>query len=301
MSRVRIEIYPDDEDFNNTQQVEVYDPDVRGAFDRAVKMAQAAIPEPVKEKSWSLGAGSYSFEMKNVQLNGVHPELLFGVDPGFDVRVASDEPPAPPDGRCLKTAPGRGRGNRCELDLGHSGRHLGEIDGWRWSDPDPTPTQPGEPRQPCGQTCRDPDGACTDTCAKPAGHDGWHVTADEACSWGASEKPLKKCARYCDKSEPDCWGRCVREADHGGDCYCSLDHNESLCLNEIGAPSATRNCQQPMGHEGHCDGEQDALMDGLRPPLCLGTYFKRNENNALVRRDCQKPPGHQGECGRVPL
>jgi hypothetical protein len=159
MSRVRIEIYPDDENFDEVQYAEAQYPDVREAFDRAVAMARVALPEKPL-------------------------------------------------------------------------------------------------RQPCGQRCADPGGDCTDTCAKPAGHDDWHVTADEACSWGASEKekpPEKRaCGMYCDKSDPDCWGRCDRPADHGGDCYCSPDHNESLCLNEIGAPSQTRNCQQPIGHEGEC-------------------------------------------------
>jgi hypothetical protein len=46
----------------------------------------------------------------------------------------------------------------------------------------------GTQRKPCSQTCRaqGPEGedeSCSDTCAKPEGHDDWHETSDGACTW----------------------------------------------------------------------------------------------------------------------
>lgn len=171
MARVRIEIW---DNGDNIQQAEAEHIDPREAFERAVRMARAAIPE--EKKGPLLDAGSYTFEMKNAQLTDVTRQMLFldaegRKQAGFDVKIVSDAPP----------------------------------------------------RKPCGQRCQDDDGPCTDTCARPAGHDDWHVTSDGACTWGPEEG----------------------------------EGDAERCLNEIGAPSKTRNCQQPLNHDGLCDGEQE--------------------------------------------
>ena len=216
MSRVRIEIYPDDEDFNKVQYAEAQYPDVREAFERAVAMARVALPEPPRRET--------ILTLNNVKFTETESGVLFGqaIPPNnYTVQVT--------------TVGGGGSG--------------------------------GESRRPCGETCAVPDEECTDTCARPAGHDDWHVTADGACTWGPEEG----------------------------------EGSAQLCLNEIGAPSKTRNCHQKLGHDGHCDGEQDALMDGLRPPLCTGTFEYKEEGKWLRRADCQRPLNHKGDCGRAVL
>lgn len=203
MSRVRIEIYPDDEDFNNVQYAEAQYPDVREAFDRAVKMAQVAIPDPPKRET--------ILTLNNVKFTEAESGILFGqaIPPNnYTVQVT--------------TVGGGGSG--------------------------------GEPRKPCGQTCAVPDEECTDTCARPQGHDDWHVTADGACSWSGStprEADLARCGGVCGYTT--CWTDCQRPKDHRGDHRCDRPKDHERCLNEIGAPSATRNCQLPFNHEGECN------------------------------------------------
>lgn len=201
MSRVRIEIW-DNED--NIRAAEVEHSDSRTAFDRARRMAEATLPDDEAPK---LKAGSYTFEMKNVQLTDVTKQMLF-LDAegrkaaGFDLKVVSDEPL----------------------------------------------------RQPCGQRCQDPDGGCGDTCARPWGHDDWHVTADGACSWSGStpgEADPARCGGVCGYTT--CWTDCQRPKDHRGEHRCDRPKDHERCLNEIGAPSATRNCQLPFNHEGECN------------------------------------------------
>lgn len=213
MSRVRIEIW---DNGDNIQQAEAEHIDPREAFERAVRMARAALPE--EKKGPLLDAGSYTFEMKNVQFTEVSHDLLFGghvgpPNPGFDVKVTSD----------------------------------------------------GPPRKPCETPCPDED--CGDRCARPVLHDGQHSTADGDCIWDRrtfQNKPEEQCRMICDKSNPDCWSKCHRPKGHDGDCWCSSAHNTNLCLNDVGSPGEVRSCHQPQGHEGFCDGEQDALIDGMR-------------------------------------
>lgn len=212
MARVRIEIW---DNGDNIQQAEAEHIDPREAFDRAVAMARAALP-PEKPKEPEgvprLNAGSYTFEMKNVQLTDATQQVLFLDAEGrkqaqtFDVKVVSDEPL----------------------------------------------------RQPCGQRCQDPGGACSDTCAQPEGHEGSHRTSDWACAWDGSEpgKPdPAKCGAVC--GFKTCWIDCQRPKDHGGEHRCNRPKDHKRCLNEIGAPSRTRNCHKPLDHEGDCAGEEE--------------------------------------------
>ena len=209
MARVRIEIW---DNGDNIQQAEAEHIDPREAFERAVRMARAALPE--EKKGPLLDAGSYTFEMKNVQFTEVNHDLLFGghVGPpnsGFDVKVTSD----------------------------------------------------GPPRKPCETPCPDED--CGDRCARPVLHDGQHSTADGDCIWDrrdmraetAQEVGREGCPEMCGFTT--CWANCQRPKDHKGDHRCDRPKDHERCLNEIGAPSATRNCQQPLNHDGLCDGEQE--------------------------------------------
>jgi hypothetical protein len=161
MSRVRIEIYPDDENFDEVQYAEAQYPDVREAFDRAVAMARVALPEKPL-------------------------------------------------------------------------------------------------RQPCGQRCADPGGDCTDTCAKPAGHDDWHATSDGECTWNndtPGEADPARCGGVCGYTT--CWTDCQRPKDHRGEHRCNRPKDHERCLNEIGPPSAARNCHLPLNHEGECGNADD--------------------------------------------
>lgn len=166
MSRVRIEIYPDDEDFNNVQCAEVQgDPDVREAFDRAVAMARAALPP---EKPLTLGAGTYTLEMKNVQLNRVDPELFFGqaeAAQGFDVKVVSDEPLRKP---CEAPCPDEECDDRCARPLGHEGGHSTADDECTWD----RRTFQNKPEEQCRMVCDKTNPDCWANCQRPRGHDG---------------------------------------------------------------------------------------------------------------------------------
>jgi hypothetical protein len=239
MSRVKLEIW---DNADNIQVAEVEHIDPREAFERAVRMARAALPRTTEV---NLEPGTYEMKLDNVHFNDATQTLLFGqvasdVQAGryqvrFNNQAASAQQKA--DGRCPQEAPGRGRGNRCALEGNHGGQHVGEVDGWRWSDPDPVPTQAGEPtRKPCGQPCRASDSegedeSCSDTCAKPQGHVGWHETSDQACTWAyrADSKPRPTlCTGVCEFG--CCWESCARPLDHENDgCYCTIQaHREAI-------------------------------------------------------------------------
>lgn len=141
MARIRFEIWYDDDHFDS---VEVGNSDLHESFERAVRMAQAALPP--KEPEPPLEPGTYSMVLKDVQFNDDTQTLLFG-------QVASDV-----------------RAGKFQVRLS------------------------GAQRKPCGQTCHargsgGEDDSCSDTCAKPEGHDGWHETADKACTWDPSLPP----------------------------------------------------------------------------------------------------------------
>lgn len=204
MSRVRIEIWDNDD---NIQQAEAEHIDPREAFERAVRMARAALPEPPKRET--------VLTLNNVKFTEAESGVLFGQA-------------IPPNNYTVQVTTVGGGG-------------AGVTD-----------------RKPCGETCAVPDEECSDTCARPAGHDDWHVTADGACSWSGSESGRAdpaKCGAVC--SFKTCWTDCQRPKDHKGDHRCDRPKDHKRCLNEIGTPSQTQNCQKPLDHEGDCAGGND--------------------------------------------
>ena len=141
MSRIRFEFW---DNGDNVSSVEAEHVDPHEAFERAVRMARAALP--LKETESPLEPGTYTMKLHNVKFNDATQTLLFG-------QVASDV-----------------EAGKFEVRLS------------------------GAQRRPCGQTCRarDEEGddeSCSDTCAKPEGHDGWHETSDKACTWDPSLPP----------------------------------------------------------------------------------------------------------------
>jgi hypothetical protein len=117
-------------------------------------------------------------------------------------------------------------------------------------------------RKPCGQTCRarDPEGdgedeGCSDTCAKPEGHDGWHETADRACTWAALTPCKVLCARV------DCWSNCGDLLGHSGDHACHLHEGgdrppfskkDGPCGLVCDFGNCWVTCVRPIGHEPDC-------------------------------------------------
>lgn len=239
MSRVRVEIFEDDESFNDAQSVEVSNPDVREAFNRAVRMARSALPEEKKGKGPLSDAGSYTLEMKNVQFTEVNRDLLFGghaeVNPGFNVKVVSDEPLRKP---CEGPCPDENCRERCARPVGHEGQHSSADNKCAWD-------RRTEPEEQCTNYCDKADPECYNRCTRQADHDG-------ECSCLPAH--AQGCSAACGTS--DCWADCQRPKDHRGDHRCNRPQDHERCLNEIGAPSATPYCQKTINHDGDCDGGQ---------------------------------------------
>jgi hypothetical protein len=132
MSRVRIEFW---DNGNNLQEAEAEHIDPHEAFERAVRMARAALPPKPK-----LEPGQYSMVVNNVKIDPATKEIFMGASAppnNFTVRIVGNR--AAEKGQCQELCREGDTGAvpcRCKRVLGHEGQHVGDA-GCAWTGDEP--------------------------------------------------------------------------------------------------------------------------------------------------------------------
>jgi hypothetical protein len=274
VARIRFEFW---DNGNNLQEVEAEHIDPLEAFERAVRMARAALPPKPK-----LEPGSYSMVLNNVQFDQESQMTLFGqvasdVEAGeFKVRLRGTAPAE--KGQCQELCPGHSDVNRCRccLPLGHATPSHQDPNGCSWFE-DP---------ERCLEQLK------FSQCAKPRGHAGQHVD-NARCS---------HCCREGHASPAQCSERAGHEGPHStadGGSVCSwsaVQCDQRIHWLGVGYP-----CRKEEGHEGPCESATGIRWEfGNSVIWCKGKWGAADDrwgDNGLA---CRLPEGHKGECGPLP-
>jgi hypothetical protein len=171
VSRIRFEFW-DNGDNVSSAEAEHIDP--REAFERAVRMAQAALPP--KEPEPTLKPGTYEMKINNVRFDDATQTFLFGqvasgVDAGkFQVRVS--EAQRQPCGQTCQARDEDGNdescSDTCAKPEGHSGNHETSDGGCIWAESAAPFVKKPRPNL-CALVCD--FGNCWESCTRPSGHD----------------------------------------------------------------------------------------------------------------------------------